>query len=159
MRRHFLVRTLQFGLVAVGFRHSDSGIVRHQNCRRMSIERQHPHVATEPVRERGGARRLRIRVATRPESADKDRGAVRLLAARAVNRNGGARVIDEQLLAGIVTLAHRALQPPHPMPIPFAVRAVAQRQRPVRGVIFVPQQLQRHMLMALQFRVDRGAVG
>ena len=28
----------------------------------------------------------------------------------------------------------------------------------MRGVIFVPQQLQRHMFVALQFRVDRGAV-
>jgi len=159
MRGHFLVRTLQFGLVAVGLGHSDSGIVGHQDRRRMTVERQHSHVATEPVRKRRGARSLRIRVATRAERADKDRGAVRLLARRAVNRHGGARVIDEQLLAGIVTLAHRTLQPTYPMPIPFAVRAVAQGQRPVRGVILVPQQLQRHMFVALQLRVDRGTVG
>ena len=50
MRCHFLVRTLQFRLVAVGLGHPDPRIVRHQNRRRMTVKRQHPHVATEPVR-------------------------------------------------------------------------------------------------------------
>ena len=51
-------------------------IVGHQDRRRMTVERQHSHVATEPVRKRCGARRFGVCVAARSQCADKDRGTV-----------------------------------------------------------------------------------
>src|SRR5579883_429958 len=115
-------------------------------------------MAAEPVRQGGGARRLGVRIAARPQRPDKERGAVRLLAARPVDRHRPPGIVDEQLLAGIVTLAHRALQPLRPLTIPLAEGAVAQGGAAVGGLIFLPQKMQRHMLVALELGVHPGAV-
>ena len=95
-------------------------------------------MATEPVRQRRRARRLRVRIAARAQGADEERRPEGLLAGGAVDRHRAPRVIDEQFLAGEVTLAHRALQPLRPLPIPFAKGAVAQRRSAVGRVIFLP---------------------
>jgi hypothetical protein len=57
----------------------------------------------------------------------------------------GAGVVDEELLAGAVDLAHRALQPQRVAPIPFAELAVAVGRLPgMGGDVLFPQQHERH---------------
>jgi len=64
-----------------------------------------------------------------------------------------ARIVDEQLLAGGVGLPHRDRQLRRPATIEIAEPAVAITFRMLSD-IFVPHDLQRHML-ALQLAMDR----
>jgi hypothetical protein len=67
------------------------------------------------------------------------------------HRDGVAGIVDEQLLAGTMGLPHRHRQIGRPAPVKIAETAVAVAVR-VAGDVFVPQDLQRHML-ALQLPV------
>jgi hypothetical protein len=83
-------------------------------------------------------------------------GAVKFLAAGTPDRHRAARIIHEQLLAGKVSLAHRALEPPRPFAITRAEGAVAIGGCAVLRTVFFPQQLQGHVLVALELCVDPG---
>lgn len=66
-----------------------------------------------------------------------------------VDRHRAPGVIDEELLTGDVPLAHRALQAPLPAPVALAEGTAPAGRFPVPLDILFPQQLQRHMPMAL----------
>src|ERR1700688_404645 len=80
------------------------------------------------------------------------------LTAIAVNRYRAAGVIDEHLLAGEVSLAHRALQALLPVPINLAERASLVRRRTMLGAVFLPQQLQGYVSVAFELPMDPRAV-
>src|ERR1019366_6591799 len=116
-----------------------------------AIKLQRPHVACEPVRQRFAARGLRIRAAARAHSADKQMRPERLLAARAIDRHRASGVVDKQLFAREVALAHRALQALRPGTVDLAERAAAVGRRAVTPLVLLPQQLQRHVPVTLEF--------
>jgi len=64
----------------------------------------------------------------------------RLLAAAAMDRHGAPGVIDEQLLAGEVTLAHRALQALFPTTVDCAEGAALIRRLTVTLSVLFSQQ-------------------
>lgn len=125
MRRELLVRLLEAGLVPARERDAALQLVAHHRRADAPKEGEHPGVAPEPVGEllRGG--RLGVGVIARPEDADEEldlrdgpaRGIdeVRLLAG----------VIDEDLLAGAVLLAHREPVPGEPLAVEVAEPGVA----------------------------------
>ena len=90
-----------------------------------------------------------------PEGTDEQVGAVKFLAAGTPDRHRAARIIHEQLLAGKVSLAHRALEPSRPFAIARAEGAAAVGSRAVLRTVFLPQ-LQGHVLVALELCVDPG---
>jgi transposase len=80
--------------------------IRHDDRGRCAIELQSAHMAREPVGQRLGAGRLRVCVAACAERTDEQLRAEGLLAVGAVDRYRAAGVIDEELLASEVPLAH-----------------------------------------------------
>src|SRR6202043_3697468 len=61
------------------------------------------------------------------------------------HRDGLTAVVDEQLLAGAMHLAHRHVDPLAPLPVQLTEAAVAIAQRLALPVL-LPEQLQRHAL-------------
>src|SRR6185312_16474632 len=115
-------------------------------------------MAGEPVRQSLSAGGLRVRVAAGSEGAHEQLGSKGLLALGSVDRHRAPGVIDEELLPGKVPLAHRALQPSLPPPVVLAESTAPVSRISVALDVLFPQQLQRHMPMALQLGVDPGAV-
>src|SRR5579864_9636268 len=76
-----------------------------------------------------------------------------LTAPRIVNRNRGPGIIDEHLLAGTMFLPQHQVQLLQPAPIQIAESAVAITFR-VALSRFLPDQLQRQVLVRLQFLVE-----
>ena len=104
-------------------------------------------------------RGLRVRIAAGAQGPDEQLRAVRLGPRVPIDRYRAAGVIDEELLAGEVPLAHRALQPCFPAPVDLAEGAAAVGGRTVLRAVLLPQQLQRYVPVALEILVDPGAVG
>src|SRR6185312_1408675 len=77
---------------------------------------------------------------------------------RPIDRHGASGVIDEELLAGEVPLAHRALQALLPAPVSLAKGAAPVGGPAVSLDVLFPQQLQRHMPMALELGMHPGEV-
>src|ERR1700676_2507542 len=80
-----------------------------------------------------------------------------LTAPRIVNRNRGPGKIDEPLLAGPMLLPQHQVQLLQPAPIQIAESAVTIAFR-VALARFLPDQLQRQVLVRLKFLVDLGPV-
>src|ERR1017187_6750113 len=129
MAGQFLVGALQVRLVAIRARDPNLRVVGYQDRRGRAIKLQRPHVARESVRQRLAARGLRVDTAARAHRTDKQMRPERLLAARPVDRHRTPSVIDKQLLAGEVPLAHRALQALLPGTVDLAERAAAVGRR------------------------------
>lgn len=68
------------------------------------------------------------------------------------NRDRVAGIVDEQLIAGRVILPHRHRQLHRPTAVKVTISTVAIAVR-ITADVFVPQDLQRHML-ALQLAMD-----
>ena len=152
-----LVRALQDRLVAIGFGDADLGVIGDEDRRRAPRGRQRPDVRSQPVRERLRAGRFRVGVVARTPDRHEHRRPEHRLIVRAVDRDLGAGIVDEQLLAGDVPLAHRARRLALPAPVMGAELAVAVRRGSVLSPIFLPQQLQRDVSMALELLVHRRA--
>jgi hypothetical protein len=112
------------------------------------------HMAAEPVRQRIAARRLGIGIAARAHRGDEQMRIKRHHVAVTVYRQSAPGIIDEQLFTGEVPLAHRAVQPLFSSPVNLAERAALVCRGAVLADVFFPQELQRHVPMALQFAVD-----
>ena len=157
MTCQLFIRALKDRLVAVGFGDADLRVIRDVDRRGSTEGRQGADVRAQPVRQRLGARGFRVGIVARAPDRHEHRGVDRRLIVRAVNRDLGPRVVDEELLAGDVPLAHRARRVALPAPVMGAELAVAVRRRAVLSAILLPEQLQRDMPMALELLVDRGA--
>src|SRR2546421_9048892 len=106
-------------------------------------------MAREPVRQRLGAGAFGVRQAARPECAHEQLCLEGFLTVRPVDRYRAPGVIDEELLPGKVPLAHRALQPFLTAPVDLAKGAAPVGLRAVTLAVLLPQQLQRHVPVAL----------
>ena len=93
-------------------------------------------------------RRLGVDVGRRAQHRDEDLGAADLTGGAVDDGDGVAGVVDEQLVAGAVDLAHRALQAALEALIEQAELAVAIRLAGVGHGVLLPQQLQGDALCA-----------
>ncbi|MCP1854424.1 hypothetical protein J2R80_008247 [Bradyrhizobium sp. USDA 4541] len=108
MRRHVGVAAVDLRVVEAGLDHCDLGIVRHQQRRHAADRLEGADVAADPVGEPLRPGRLRVGEARCAEHRDEDlRGAS--LAGEPVDyhRHAVAGIVDEQLVAGHMRLAHR----------------------------------------------------
>jgi hypothetical protein len=107
--RKFLVRPFGVGVVAVGGLDERAGLVGNDQAGHTADELQGLHLRADPV-DSGLARRgAGVDVVRRAQRGHEDLRPGDLAGGRIDNRHGGAGVVDEQLLAGDVDLAHRAL--------------------------------------------------
>ncbi len=145
MRRHVGVAAVDLRIVQAGLDHGDLGVVRHQQCRHAADRLEGADVAIDPVGEPLRPGRLRAGEARCAEHRDEDlRGAP--LAGKPVDhhRHAVARIIDEQLVAGCMRLAHRRRQPAFPGPVELAEPRIAIPAGFARDVL-LPQDRQRHV--------------
>ena len=139
----------QHRLVAVGPGDQRSRVVGHQQLGYPADKLQRIAQAADPVRRRLSARRAGERVIGRPKHRHEH---VRLeldTPLGRLDRHCLPREVGEQLLAGPVLLAHRALERLGPVLVLLAeLRVTVGRQARIALDIFLPQQLQRHALAA-----------
>ena len=104
-------------------------------------------MAADPIWQRLAPGRLAVGVARRAHGGNED-GRLAYFAGAAVgDRYRVAGVVDEQLLARRVGLAHRHRQLANPAPVVLAKAAVQVVVR-VALLVFLPQQIERHALAA-----------
>ena len=157
MGRHPGIGAVNLRIVTAGLDHRDLRIIRNQQRRCAAEGLERVDVAAEPVRQGLAPARLRIGQARRAQHRHEQMRLTRLsLEAVDHHRHRVAGVIDKQLLAGGMVLAHRHRQIGRPAPVEIAEAAIAIAVR-VTLDIFVPQDLKRHML-ALQLTMDMGPV-
>ncbi|MGY3695420.1 hypothetical protein ACVIGA_005500 [Bradyrhizobium sp. USDA 3240] len=157
MRRHIGVAAVDLRIVEAGLDHRDLGVVRHQQCRHAADRLEGADVPADPVGEALRPGRLRVGDARCAEHRDENlRGAP--LAGEPVDhhRHAVARIVDEQLLAGRVRLAHRHRQPAFPGPVELAEPRIAIPAGFARDVL-LPHNRQRHVL-ALELAMHRRPV-
>ena len=138
-------------LVARGLRHAAAQVIGHPQLGAAAEERERAHVAAYPIRQLLAPGRLDVSVVRGAQHGHEHLGGADFAGAAVGHVDGLAGVIDEQALARCVGLPHRRGQLLAPAPVVFAERAVLEAFR-LLGLIFLPQQLQRHALAA-QFLV------
>ena len=157
MHRHVSVAAVDLRIVEAGLDHRDLGVVRHQQ-RRHAVDRlEGADMAADPIGEPLRPGRLRVGEARSAEHRDEDlRGAP--LAGEPVDhhRHAVARIVDEQLVAGRVRLAHRHRQPAFPATVELAEARIAIPAGLARDVL-LPHNRQRHVL-ALELAMYRRPV-
>ena len=156
--REIGIRRGRVGLVAAGLDDRALEIIRHQQRRHRAHVLKGPDVRGDPVRQRLGPGRFDVRIVRGAEHADEDLRLADLAGAAVDDRARVAAVVDEQLVAGAVHLAHRARQPAAELVVVEAELAVAVGALAVHRLVLVPQQLQRHAL-ALELLMDVGVIG
>src|SRR5262245_49674562 len=121
MRRHLSVRSVDLRLVQAGLDDGDLGIVGNDETRHSADGCKRARVGADPIAERLRPGRLDIGEARRAHHRDED---LRLayLAGQPVDdhRHCGAGVIDEQLVAAHMGLAHADRELAFPDPIELA---------------------------------------
>nr|ART89703.1 transposase [uncultured bacterium] len=146
------------GLIAIGPDHQRPGLVGHQQARHAADELQRCDDRAHPVHRLLRARGAGEGVVRRTQHGHKDLRAGDLPGKRVDHRDRLAGVVHEQAFAGLVHLAHRALQVPRPAGVFLAEGAVLVRLLAIGLAVFLPQQLQRHRGL-LQLLVDLSPVG
>ena len=101
---------------------------------------------------------LGVGVAAGAEYGNEQLGLADLAGDGIPHRDGLARVVDKQLLAGPVFLAQHHVLLPTPALVELAEAAVTVAVR-VHGAVLLPEQLQGEVLVLPQLGVDRGKVG
>ena len=101
-------------------------------------------MAAQPVRQRLAAGRLGEGVVRSTQHRHEDLRRPELAGAGVDHRHGLAGIVDKQLLAGPVVLAHRALQCLAPGPVSGAELRVAVAAVREPGRVFLPDQLLGH---------------
>lgn len=146
-------RVVTAWLVAVGVCDHRLRIVRHDELRYTAVEAQRTRRRFELVGHRLAWRRAGVGVAGDARGGHKDVGA-----AAVGERDGGAGVINEQLLAGAVDLTHRALELSGEAAVVLAqLRVAVGLAIGIVGAMLLPQEHQRHTLAA-QFLVQVAVV-
>src|ERR1700693_2903625 len=116
------------------------------------------NVATQPRFHLLVARRLGPGVATGAQRGYEQGRLPGFARVPVVNRNRRAGPIDKHLLAGLVLLPENHVELRTPPLVQLAESRVAITVR-LGLPVFLPQQLQSHVLTAPQLLVDRGEVG
>ena len=131
-------------------------IVRNHQLWDAVKEPQRPHVRGAPVRERLGPGGLGEGVVRRPEDGDEDLCFAQLPGGALDDGHALSGVVDEQLLAGAVGLAHHHVEALTPSAVALAELTVLQPLG-VLGLVLVPQQREGDVLVAA-FGVDLSPV-
>jgi len=141
-------------LIAVGVGDHRLRIVGHDQLRHAADEGERARRRVKPIAHRLARRGAGVGVARRAQRGHED------VRARAVGqRDRRAGVVDEQLLAGAVDLAHRTLELLGEAPIVLAeLRVAIGVALGVIGAVLLPQQHQRHAF-AVQLLVQAAVVG
>ncbi len=157
MGGHLLVGAVEVGLVAVGAGDGARQVVGDHDAGSATKVREGVHVGGDPVAQllRGG--RLGVGVAARPEHGHEELRAGDHPRLCAGDRQPLAGEVDEELLAGLVLLAHDDVDAPAPAAVVLAVLAVLVARREALLVLH-PQQLQGDAGLA-QLALDLGEVG
>ena len=99
----------------------------------------------DPVRQGLRPRRLGERVVRRPEHRDEHLRLAQLPGVAVDHRDGAPGVVDEQLLACAVLLAHHHVELRGPRPVLVAEPAVLQPLGVDASLVLLPHQRQRHV--------------
>ena len=106
----FLVGSVGLGVVGVGVLDQRAGLIRHDQARHAADELERADLGADPVGGGLAQRGARVGVVRRPERGHEDLRRGDLAGARVDEGYAVAGVVHEQLLAGDMDLAHRALQ-------------------------------------------------
>jgi hypothetical protein len=95
MHGHLLIRGIQVGIIAAGFRHAGLGVVGHYKFRHTLVELKGSHVRADPVRQLLIAGSLSIGVGAGSKYSDEQMRLLHGTTTRVIDRDGGSRPIDE----------------------------------------------------------------
>lgn len=143
VRGQLLVAGVQVRLVARGGLDPALEVVRHQQFGNPAEERQAAHMRAEPVGQPLAPGRFHERVVRRPEHGDENLRRMLLTGGGVDDRDGLAAVVDEQPLAGRVSLTQGDGQGLGEGPVMQAKRAVLVALG-MSLPVFLPQQFQGH---------------
>jgi hypothetical protein len=156
--REFFEQAVRGGLVAVGTGHEGARLVGHQQAGDAADELQRGDDAGRPVGGLLAGGGAGVGVVRCPQHGHEDLGLANLASACIHDGHRLAGVVHKQLVAGLVVLAHGALQEPGPGLVLLAEGAVLVRLTSMLVLVFLPEQLQGHA-RATQFPVQLGIVG
>jgi len=155
--REVVVGPLHPRLIAAGDDAPALELIGHDRLGDAAEELEGPLVAGDPVRDLLGARRFRVRVVGGAQHGDEELDLAHLAGGRVDDPWLLARVVDEQLLAGAMDLAHRQAAAPEPAAVALAELGVAVAVRMLLE-IFEMEQLEGDPGLA-PLGVQVGAVG
>ncbi len=125
---------LQLWRVAVRFAHQGAGVVGDDQLGHAADESQRPPQRPQPVGLRLRGRGAGEGVVRGPEHGHEDLRPRNLAGLGVDDRHRVARIVDEELLAGAVHLAHRALEALGEVPVEVAeARVLGRSARPSPG--------------------------
>ena len=149
VRRHVGIGAVDLRIVEAGLDHRRLGVVGNHQLRHSADRCESARMRSDPIGKALRPGRLRIGEARCPQHRDEDLRVAKFTGEPVDNDwHAVARIIDKQLLACRVALAHRHRQPSFPATIKFAEPRVAITVRFARDV-FLPDDRQRDVL-ALQ---------
>jgi hypothetical protein len=156
MGREVLIGRIEIGLVAMGLAEGALEVVRDDDLGNTIKEGQRAHRRADPVRESLGPGRLGVRVVRGPEHRHEDLGITDLPGGTIHYLGALCGIVDEQLLAAPVALAHDHVQVALPTGVVIAEAAVGVAVG-VALAVLLPQQKQGHAL-APQLTMNRGKI-
>jgi hypothetical protein len=132
-------------------------VIRDHDLGHAAEELEGPHMRTDPAPQVLPGGGLHEGIAAGAQHGDEHGGRARFTTLRVVNRNGGAGVIHEQLLAGAVFLPQHQVELLQPAPVEIAKTAIAIAVRIVLAAL-LPDQLQGQVFVRLQLLMNPGPV-
>ena len=163
MGRHAGVSSVDLGIVQAGLDDAGFEIVRYDLSGHPAEIGEGAAVRADPIGQRLRSGRFGIGVAGGAQGGDEDLGRANLAGEAVDHVRPGAGVIDEQLVAGDMGLAHGRGEPAAPIPVEIAEPAVAVTVA-MNGAVLLPQERQGHagpLQLAMQQRPvgKRPAIG
>src|ERR1019366_6895607 len=132
-------------------------VMRHHDLGHAAEILKRPDMGTGPAPQILPRRSFGKRIAAGSQHGNEYGRRMDFAGRRIVYRNRRAGVIDEHLLAGAVCLSEHQIELLQPLPVQIAEPAVAVAFR-LTLPLFLPDQLQRQVLVGLEFMVDTGPV-
>ena len=149
---------LQLRRVSVRFADHGAGVVGDDQLGHAADETQRPPQRPQPVGLRLRGRGAGEGVVRGPEHGHEDLRPRNLAGLGVDDRHRVARVVDEELLAGAVHLAHRALEALGEVPVEVAEARILVGRPGRRLDVLLPQQCEGDVL-ALEPLMDAGEIG
>src|SRR2546427_2385280 len=143
VRRELAVGRVELGLIAVGRRDAGLEVVGHRDRRDALDVLERVDVRGDPRAQILSFTRLGIRKARRPERGDEDRRLGDRARLRIDDVDAAARVVDEELLAGTVLLAHDEIELTPPRAVEITEARVPVATLGMALAVLLPEQLER----------------
>ena len=150
--RHVGIGPVDLGIVKAGPDDAGLEVIRYHLSRHAAEIGKGAGMGADPVGQALGPGRLGVAHARRSQGGDEDLDLADLAGQGIDHLGRGAGVIDEQLLAGNMGLAHGGIELALPGPVEVAEAAVAVALAMDRAV-FLPQERKRHA-GSLEFQVQ-----